>query len=59
MRHVAGEFLDEGLERPLHEAFKVKPDLPRRPQDARVARSMGYLLRRAASKEKNQPKRDK
>ena len=43
----------------LCEAVKVKPRLPWRPQDVRDARAMGYLLRKAASREWNQSKREK
>jgi hypothetical protein len=39
------------------EAVKLK--LPRIPQDVRNARLMGYLLRKAANREWNQPKRKK
>jgi hypothetical protein len=37
----------------------VKLKLPRIPQDVRNARLMGYLLRKAANREWNQPKRKK
>ena len=36
--------------------MNLKPGLPRRPQDARV---LGYLPRRAVTREWNQPRREK
>jgi hypothetical protein len=39
------------------EAVTLK--LPRRPQDLGDARDMGYLLRKAANREWNQPRRKK
>jgi hypothetical protein len=44
---------------PLCEAMKVEPGLSWRPQDIGIARVVGYLPRRAASWEWNQPKRKK
>ena len=41
------------------EAVKLKPGLPWRTQDVRDARVVGYLPRRAANREWNQPKRKK
>jgi hypothetical protein len=38
---------------------EVKAGLPQRPQDAGDSRVMGYLLRKAANKAWNQPKRKK
>ena len=59
-RHVSGVSLNGGLvERPLCEAVKLKPGLPWRTQDVRDARVVGYLPRRAAKREWNQPKRKK
>ena len=43
----------------MSEALKVKSGLPWRPQDVRDARAVGYLLRRAATREWNQLKREK
>jgi hypothetical protein len=37
----------------------VKSKLPWRPQDVRNARTMGYLLRKTANREWNQPRRKK
>jgi hypothetical protein len=39
------------------EAVTLK--LPRKPQDVRDAKSVGYLLRKAANREWNQPRRKK
>ena len=39
--------------------MKLKPGLPWRTQDVRDARVMGYLLRRAANREWNQPKKER
>ena len=41
-RHVPGVSLNGGLERPLHEAVKLKPGLPWRPQHIRHVRVLGY-----------------
>ena len=38
-RHVSGVSLNGGLERPLHEAMKLKPRLPWRTQDVGDART--------------------
>ena len=46
-------------ERSLCEAVKMKPGLPWRLQDVGDARAVGSLLRRAADREWNQPKREK
>ena len=54
---MSGVSLNEGLERSLCEAVKVKPGLPWRPQDVGDARVMGYLPRKAANREWNQLKR--
>ena len=51
--------LYEGLEKPLHEAMKLKPVLPWELQDFRDARAVIYLPRRAANRECNQPEREK
>ena len=56
---MSGISLNGGLERPLCEAVKLKPGLPWRTQDVRDAKIMGYLPRRAANREWNQPKRKK
>ena len=56
-RHIAGRALQKKAERPLCEAVKVKPGLPWRPQEVRDARALEYLLRRAANREWNLPKR--
>jgi hypothetical protein len=48
---VAGVSLNEGSERPLHEAVKAKPGLLWRPQNDRDARAMGCLLRKAVNRE--------
>ena len=56
---MSGVSLYGGLEKPLCEAVKMKPGLPWRPQNVGDARAMGYLLRGAANKELNQPKRIK
>lgn len=52
MSHV---FLYGDPERPFFEAVKVKFGFQWRPQN--VAQAVGYLLRRAATREKNQSKR--
>lgn len=49
--------LHGGLERPLHEAVKLKPGLPQKSQDVGDARAMGYRPRRAANRVWNQAKR--
>ena len=52
--------LNGGLvEKPLHEVMKVNPVLPLRTQNVRGAKTMGYLLKRAANREWNQLKRKK
>ena len=51
--------LNGGLERPLHEAVKLKPGLPWKPQDVGDARTVGYLPEKTANREWNQPKRRK
>ena len=57
-RHVKG--VPGGLvERPLCEAVKLKPGLPWTIHDVRDSRVMGYLLRSAANRGWNQPKRKK
>ena len=56
---MSGISLNGGLERPLCEAVKLKPGLPWRPQNVGDARAIGYLSRRAANREWNQPKRKK
>lgn len=58
-RHVSRVFLTGGLERPFCEDVKVKLGLPWRLQDAGDARVMGYLPRKTANREWNQPKREK
>lgn len=55
-RHVAGEGLLRDPERPLNEAVKVKPEFCRRPQSVGNATTMGWLPRRAAHRECNQPR---
>lgn len=56
-RHVSGVSLHGDLERSLCEAMKVKPGLPWRPQNVGDTRAVGYLQRRAANREWNQPMR--
>ena len=56
---MAGVSLNGGLEVPLCEAVRLKPGLPWGPQDVGDARAVGSLLRRAANREWNQPKREK
>ena len=51
--------LNGGLERPVCEAVKLQPGLPWKSQDVADARARGYLLRRAADMEWNQPQRKK
>jgi hypothetical protein len=51
--------LHGGLERLFPETEKVKLGLPWRPQDAGDVRVLGYLLKNAANRERNQPKRNK
>ena len=59
-RHVSGVSLNGGLvEKQLHEAVNLKPGPPWRTQDIRGARVMGYLPRRTANRECNQPRRKK
>jgi hypothetical protein len=58
VRCVAGKSLHGGLERPSCEARKVKFGLHCGSQDVRGARSVGYLPRRAAYEEWNQPERE-
>ena len=43
----------------MHDAAKIKPALLQRLQEIKDARAMGYLLRKATSREWNQPKRKK
>lgn len=38
--------LKGGLEKPLHEVVKVQPWFPKRLQDSRDARTMGFLLKK-------------
>jgi hypothetical protein len=38
-------------QKPFHEAVKVKPVLPWRPQGVGDAKVVGYLLRKAANRE--------
>ena len=59
MRHVSEVSLNEGLERSLHEAMKVKPGLAKRPQDVRHARAVGNLPKKTGKREWNQFKRKK
>lgn len=47
---MAGQSLHRGLERPLHEAVKVKLGLCWGPQDVGDARAMGRLPRRAGNR---------
>ena len=56
---MSGVSLHGGLKRVWCEAVKVKPGLPWRPQNVGDATAIGYLLRGAANKELNQPKRKK
>lgn len=56
---LAGESLHEGPETPLCEVVKIKPGLQWRCRDVRGVRALGYLLRRAAHREWNQPKSEK
>ena len=51
--------LHGGLEWPLCEAVKAKPGLSWRPQNIEDDRAMGYLPRKVANREWNQPKRKK
>lgn len=51
--------LHGGPERPLYEAVKVKPGLPKNPQDTGDARVVGYLSKKVAKREWTQPKRKK
>ena len=43
----------------MKQAMEVKHRLCKRPQDVGDARVVGYLLRKAANREWNQPKREK
>ena len=56
VRHVSVVSLNGSLDRPLHEAAKLKPGLPWRPEDIRNARAMAYLPRKAANRKWNQIK---
>jgi len=56
---MTGVFLYRGLERPLCQAVKMEPGLSWRLQDVADPRVMGYLLRKAANREWNQPTRKK
>ena len=59
-RHVSWVPLNGRLvERPLCEAVRLKSRLPWKTQDVRDARAVGNLLRKAAHREWNQPKRKK
>ena len=50
--------LKGGLEKPLHEVVKVQPWFPKRLQDSRDARTMGFLLKKKGIyTENNWPKR--
>ena len=51
--------LHGGPERLLCEAVVVKPGLPWRSQDVGDARAVGFMLRKVANREWNQPKRKK
>ena len=54
------QFLNGGqVERTLCEAVNLQSGLPWRTQDVIIARVVRYLPRRAANKERNQPKRKK
>ena len=55
---MSGVSMNGGLEKPLCEAVKLKPVLPRRTQDVGDARIMGYLPRRAANRMWNQPQEE-
>lgn len=44
VRHVSEMFLGGSLEKPLHEALKLKPRFPWSPQDIRDARSWNTRL---------------
>ena len=57
--HMSRLSLHGGWERPLCEAVKARPGLPGSPQEVGDSRVMGSLLRRAANREYNQPKRKK
>ena len=48
--------LDEGLEKILHEALKLRPGLPWKPQNIEDARAMGYLQKKAVNGDWNKPK---
>ena len=56
---MSGVSLNGGLKKPLHDAVRLKLVLPWRPQDVGNSKAMRYLLRRAANREWNQPKREK
>ena len=45
------------IKRLFHKAVQLKPELPWRTQDVREARIVCYLPRRAANRERNEPKR--
>lgn len=51
------EFLQRGPKRLLHEAMKVKPVLMESPE-CWQCKTLGYLLRKAASVELNWPERE-
>ena len=58
-RCAARDSLRGGPGRPLSEAVQVKSGLPWKHQDVSDARAMGYLPRKTANREWNQPKRKK
>lgn len=58
-RCMAGESLQRGPERTLHEAIKVEPGLNLRAQDVGLARARRCLSGRTAYGEQNQPNRKK
>lgn len=55
-RHVAGEPLHGGPKETWWEAVKVKPGLYGRHRDGGSARTMGYLLRKAANRYRLSPR---
>ena len=56
-RCIPRVYLGGGLERPVCEVVKMKPGWPWRPQDVGNARAMGYLPRKVANREWNEPQR--
>ena len=59
VEHGSGSSSNGHQEIPFHEAVTLNPGLPWRAQDVKDIRIIGYMLRIAANRECQQPKRKK